>query len=91
VVTGGTTQANNTIAYTFGAQQQFALSYVLNSINFANAGTLGTEDTSATIPTVDQLRIGANSTGANALNSTIRRLTYWPQRLSNSTLQAVTQ
>jgi hypothetical protein len=91
VVTGGTTQANNTIAYTFGAQQQFALSYVLNSINFANAGTLGTEDTSATIPTVDQLRIGANSTGANALNSTIRRLTYWPQRLPNSTLQEVTR
>jgi hypothetical protein len=91
VVAGGTTQANNSIAYTFGTQQQFALSYVLNSINFANAGTLGTEDTSATIPTVDQLRIGANPTGANALNGTIKRLTYWPQRLPNSTLQAVTQ
>jgi hypothetical protein len=90
VVTGGTTQANNTIAYTFGAQQQFALSYVLNSINFANAGTLGTEDTSATIPTVDQLRIGANPTGANALNNTIKRLTYWPVRLANPTLQSIT-
>jgi hypothetical protein len=91
VVTGGITQANNTIAYTFGTQQQFALSYVLNSINFANAGTLGTEDTSATIPTVDQLRLGANPTGAGALNSTIGRLAYWPQRLSNSTLQTITQ
>jgi len=91
VVTGGTTQASNNIAYTFGAQQQFALSYVLNSINFANAGTLGTEDTSATIPTVDQLRIGANPTGANALNSTIRRLTYWPTRLANNVLQEVTR
>lgn len=91
VVTGGTTQASNSIAYTFGAQQQFALSYVLNSINFANAGTLGTEDTSATIPTVDQLRIGANPTGANALNSTIRRLTYWPTRLTNNVLQEVTR
>jgi len=91
VVAGGTTQANNSIAYTFGTQQQFALSYVLNSINFANAGTLGTEDTSATIPTVDQLRIGANPTGANALNGTIKRLTYWPQRLPNSTLQGVTR
>ena len=91
VVTGGTTQASNSIAYTFGAQQQFALSYVLNSINFANAGTLGTEDTSATIPTVDQLRIGANPTGANALNSTIKRLTYWPTRLANNVLQEVTR
>jgi hypothetical protein len=91
VVTGGITQANNTIAYTFGTQQQFALSYVLNSINFANAGTLGTEDTSATIPTVDQLRLGANPTGAGALNSTIKRFTFWPQRLSSSTLQTITQ
>jgi hypothetical protein len=91
VVTGGITQANNTIAYTFGTQQQFALSYVLNSINFANAGTLGTEDTSATIPTVDQLRLGANPTGAGALNSTIKRLAFFPQRLSNSTLQTITQ
>jgi len=91
LTTGGTTQASNSIAYTFGAQQQFALSYVLNSINFANAGTLGTEDTSATIPTVDQLRIGANPTGASALNSTIRRFTYWPTRLANSTLQEMTR
>ena len=89
VVTGGTTQAANSIAYTFGAQQQFALSYVLNSINFANAGTLGTEDTSATIPTVDQLRIGANPTGVGTLNSTISRLTYWPQALP-SRLQSLT-
>ena len=91
VVTGGITQASNSIAYTFGTQQQFALSYVLNSINFANAGTLGTEDTSATIPTVNQLRIGVNPTGATALNGTISRLTYWPQRLPNSTLQSITQ
>ena len=88
VVSGGTTQAGNNIAYTYGASQKFAMSYVTNSINFANAGTLGTEDTSATIPTVDQARIGANPTGANPLNNTIKRFTYWPTR---TTLQAITQ
>ena len=88
VVSGGTTQAGNNIAYTYGASQKFAMSYVANSINFANAGTLGTEDTSATIPTVDQARIGANPTGANPLNNTIKRFTYWPTR---TTLQAITQ
>ena len=88
VVSGGTTQASNNIAYTYGASQKFAMSYVANSINFANAGTLGTEDTSATIPTVDQARIGANPTGANPLNNTIKRFTYWPTR---TTLQAITQ
>jgi hypothetical protein len=91
VVSGGTTQAGNNIAYTYGASQKFAMSYVTNSINFANAGTLGTEDTSATIPTVDQARIGANPTGANPLNNTIKRLTYWPVRFAGTTLQQITQ
>lgn len=90
VVSGGTTQAANSIAYTYGTSQRFAISYATGSINFANAGTLGTEDTSATIPTVDQARIGANPTGANPLNSTIKRLTYWPVRLANTTLQSIT-
>ena len=91
VVSGGTTQASNNIAYTYGASQKFAMSYVTNSINFANAGMLGTEDTSATIPTVDQARIGANPTGANPLNNTIKRLTYRPTRFGGSTLQSITQ
>ena len=91
VVSGGATQASNSVAYTYGVSQRFALSYATDSINFANAGVLGTEDASATIPTVDQVRIGANPTGANPLNNTIRRLTYWPQRLSNTTLQQITQ
>ena len=91
VVSGGTTQASNSVAYTYGVSQRFALSYATDSINFANAGVLGTEDASATIPTVDQVRIGANPTGANPLNNTIRRLTYWPQRLPNATLQQITQ
>ena len=91
VVSGGTTQAANSIAYTYGTSQRFAISYATDSINFANAGTLGTEDTSATIPAVDQLRIGANPTGANPLNSTIKRLTYFPTRLSNTVLRQISQ
>ena len=91
VVSGGTTQAANSIAYTYGTSQRFAISYATDSINFANAGTLGTEDTSATIPIVDQLRIGANPTGANPLNNTIKRLTYFPTRLSNTVLQQISQ
>ena len=91
VVSGGTTQAGNNTAYTYGASQKFAMSYVTNSINFANAGTLGTEDTSATIPTVDQARIGANPTGANPLNNTIKRFTYWPTRFGSGTLQTISQ
>jgi hypothetical protein len=42
------------------------------------------------LPTATQLEIGS-SFGGGSLNGTIRRLTYWPQRLPNSTLQAITQ
>ena len=35
--------------------------------------------------------IGCEAAGANVLNGYIRRLTYWPQRLDNATLQAITQ
>jgi len=60
-----------------------------NFAAFANAVSLGV-DYSGTLPSVDRLNIGALSTG-NYLNGTIRRLTYWPTRLPNETLQTITQ
>jgi hypothetical protein len=46
--------------------------------------------TSGTLPNVmTQLRIGSGF--GKQFTGTIKRLTYWPQRLPNSTLQAVTQ
>jgi hypothetical protein len=50
-------------------------------------------DTAGNMPVgVNQMQIG-NLLGAGATNNffgTIRRLTYWPQRLPNSTLQSIT-
>ena len=62
--------------------------------NFAasvNGGSANT-DASGTAPTVDRLRLG-DRTGAATTNlfGTIRRLTYWPTRLSNEVLQRITQ
>ena len=62
--------------------------------NFAasvNGGSANT-DASGTVPTVDRLRLG-DRTGAATTNlfGTIRRLTYWPTRLSNEVLQRITQ
>ena len=67
------------------------LAYALNNVNAASGGTLSTQDNSAAIPTVNQALIGYVSSSSDTLNGHIRRLTYWPQRLSNTTLQAVTQ
>jgi hypothetical protein len=70
----------------------FKMSCGIGANNFAafgNAVSLGV-DTFGTLPTVDRLNVGSLSAG-NLINGTIRRLTYWPTRLPNSTLQAVTQ
>jgi hypothetical protein len=88
VSTGGAGQAGvyPSIA---AANRRFASCYRLNDFAASvNGGAIGT-DTSGTVPTVDRLGINA-VVGYNALNGHIRRLTYWPTRLPNSTLQAVT-
>jgi hypothetical protein len=48
-------------------------------------GSIQGTDSSVVVPVVDQMRV------ANGLTGTIRRLTFFPQRLPNSTLQAITQ
>ena len=61
--------------------------------NFAacvNGGTVNS-DAAGTLPAPDRMDVGASIGNTNNLNGTIRRLTYWPQRLSNSTLQTITQ
>ena len=60
-----------------------------NSAISANGQTV-TEDLSCTMPTVTQITIGTAQASAYA-NARIRRLTYWPQRLNNATLEAITQ
>ena len=57
-----------------------------NAVNGVNLG-----NSNGTLPTVDRVNIGADWSGSSFFNGTIRRLTYWPQRLANSTLQQITQ
>jgi hypothetical protein len=53
-------------------------------------GTLSTESAPPSLPVVNRIVIGADSIGGTPFTGTIRRLTYWPWRLSNATLQALT-
>ena len=74
---------------------QSASAYALkaNDSNIAAAGLTGTLDAACAMPaSATTLSIGkAGWTAGNYLNGTIKRLTYWPQRLPNSALQAITQ
>ncbi len=64
--------------------------YAANDYQAAHGGTLGTADTSASVPTVSRLTLGADGAGGNALNGTIARLSYWRKRLTNAQLQWLT-
>jgi hypothetical protein len=62
----------------------------LNSVQAAVNGVLGTEDTLANIPTVNRLNLGSGATSLGQMNGHIRSLTYYPTRLTNAELQALT-
>jgi hypothetical protein len=77
--------------FTVGTSIKEVLGYQLNNSNASFNGSAETLDTACNIPTVTQARIGDRQDGVRNLNGTIRRLTYWPVRLANPTLQAITQ
>jgi hypothetical protein len=72
--------------------QKLSGAYQVNNFQAANSGTLGAQDTFGILPIVDRLRIGSYPTGAgaNILNGTIKKIAYYPARLPNATLQAIT-
>jgi hypothetical protein len=69
-----------------GAYSSIGLVFTLNGLNPST-------NANVTHPTgLNKLSIGSSATGiTNYFNGTIKRLTYWPTRLSNTTLQAITQ
>ena len=68
-----------------------ALGFRLNDANAAGGGVIGATDTSCTMPSPDLMFIGFSTAANNYLNGYIRRLAFWPQRLSNATLQSLSQ
>jgi hypothetical protein len=62
--------------------------YSLNDYAGSLNGAAVVTDTSATVPTVDRLRM--MSDGVNQGVGYLRRITYYPRRLSNAELQAIT-
>jgi hypothetical protein len=55
-------------------------------VNGASAST----DTSGIVPSVSQLQIGSGQSGSNPLCGTIRKIAYYPLRVTNAQLQALT-
>jgi hypothetical protein len=72
-----------------GVTSSFAVA-TNNTAGSSNGVITGT-DSVVVLPTVDRMQIGSENTSINHLNGTIRRLTYFPARLPNTTLQRLTQ
>lgn len=65
--------------------------YKLNDFAASFNGAAVVPDTGGTVPAVNRAYIGAGATGASAfINGTIRRITYYPIKLSSAQLQAIT-
>jgi len=88
VVVSGSVQAG--FGNTTAAKR--VLAYKANNTNMAFDGVTGVNDTSCAIPSVDYATIGyLDFGGATRNNGAIKRITFWPQRLPDETLQTITQ
>ena len=87
IVDGGSPQAQID-AGTIAANTAYNLGAAWDTNNCAAAvnGGAAVTDTTATIPTVTQARLGSD--GTNYLNGHIQTLRYWPQRIMNAEVQA---
>jgi hypothetical protein len=87
IVDGGSPQAQID-AGTISANTAYNLGAAWDTDNCAAAvnGGAAVTDTSATVPTVTQARLGSD--GTNYLNGHIQTIRYWPQRIINAEVQA---
>lgn len=84
-VAGGTAQWNAAInGQAVNALTNACWSYKVDSVAWARGGANAGADTLAVVPTVNQLRIGADETGVNLLNGHVQKINYWPQRITNA-------
>jgi len=73
-----------------GTRFKTAVSFSGNRAQFSFNGTLGTEDTTVSMPTVDRLTVG-NAFGQRAWNGHIKRIVYYPFSVSDNQLATFTQ
>jgi hypothetical protein len=78
-------------AYSEGIVSKLALGYeALNHATVANGGTPAT-NTAVGVPAgLTAMRLGDQADGFGPLNGYLRRITYYPRRLSNADLQTIT-
>jgi hypothetical protein len=86
------TQANITASSKFasGVFGKIAGAYSTNAMAAAANGAAAVSDALGTVPQVDRMHIGQGYENVYQLNGTIKRIAYYPERLTNEQLQALT-
>lgn len=92
VTDGAVVQVNQTVAavFTVGVVSKVAMSYEVNLFDLCGNGTLATQDTLGTLPTVTTISIGSTTVGAAQLNGCIKNVRLWQTRLAPVYLQNMT-
>jgi hypothetical protein len=90
----GTSAGTSIIAtqggFTAGTNARLAGVYKTDDFAISVNGAAVTTDTSGGLPSPTTLRIGRYGTSSGFLNGHIRKIAYWPRRLSNTLLQQLT-
>ncbi len=89
VAVSGVAQASLGSTWSANTTLNWAGSYKLNDFAFSSNGASALTDTSGTIPSVTQMEIGELVSNRN-MSGYIRRIAYYPRRLTNAELQALT-
>jgi hypothetical protein len=91
-VTTGNTSVANIANGTIAVNQNIKLAgaYKVDDFAVSNSGAIVGTDTSGTIPVVTTARIGVSETGTNSVFGTIKKIAYYPARLTNAQLQSLT-
>jgi hypothetical protein len=71
-----------------GGIYRSAVAYKLNDFAVSNQGGAAATDSTGTVPTVNRLQLG-NDVFGRRLNGHLRRFAYYPRRLTNAQLQAL--
>jgi hypothetical protein len=92
VIDGGAVQSSMLPSgfSTPGVEYVRAIGYKANDFAQSIAGNAALTDTTGTLPTVNRLHVGTSLNGTGQLNSTIKKIAYYPKRLSNTELQGIT-
>jgi hypothetical protein len=92
VIDGGSIVASpGGAAYTLGNAAKYAMAAKLDDIALVAGGGSPSTDSSAAMPTVTTLHVGAGAPSASVpLFGIVKRIAYFPRRISNANLQTIT-